>query len=111
MEVNLKHRFGQLVAAHRKRRKLTQARLAELAEISTDMIARIESGASGARFQTVEKIAAALQVDVAELFTADLPTSALERPKLAAISRRLARESDADLEWLAGMLDTLLRKR
>ncbi|HTM81560.1 helix-turn-helix transcriptional regulator [Asticcacaulis sp.] len=111
MALQLKQRFGYLVAAHRKRRGMTQAQLGEAAEISTDMVARIEGGSSGARFQTVEKLAAALKVDPAELFTADIPSSALARPKLSAITRRLSKESDADLDWLAGMLDSLLKKR
>ena len=111
MAIQLKQRFGLLVAAHRKLRGMTQAQLGEAAEISTDMVSRIEGGSSGARFQTVEKLAEALKVDPAELFTADIPSSALDRPKLSAITRRLSKESDADLDWLAAMLDGLLKRR
>ena len=111
MEDDLKTRFGSLVAAHRKRCGITQAQLAEASELSVDMISRIEAGSSGARFQTVEKLAKALGIDCAELFSADIPRSALSRPSLSAIHRRLAKESDDDLLWLDRIIDSILSRK
>ena len=45
--VDLRARFGRLVKAHRVRLGLTQEALAERAGISTDMVSKIEGGASG----------------------------------------------------------------
>ena len=66
---DLRRRFGRLLAAHRRRRGFTQEALAEAAEVSTDTISKIEIGATGARFPVIERLANALEIDPAELFT------------------------------------------
>ena len=53
---DLRKRFGRLVAAHRRRRRLTQEALAEAAAVSIDTIAKIEGGATGARFPVIERL-------------------------------------------------------
>lgn len=105
---DLRRRFGQLVAAHRRRRGMTQEQLAEAAGISSDMIAKVETGASGARFPLIEKLAAALDVDPAELFTAEVPSGHLKRGALADLTTQLAGLSDADVKWLTGIIDAAL---
>src|SRR3546814_13758537 len=76
--VDLRTRFGRLVKSHRVRAGLTQEALAERANISTDMISKIEGGSSGARFAVISQIANALEVDPAELFTPNLPAGQLQ---------------------------------
>ena len=105
---DLRKRFGHLVATHRRRRGLTQEQLAEAAEISGDMVAKVEVGASGARFGVIERIAAALNVDPAELFTADLPSGALRRGAYGDLSVRLAGLSEEEFGWLAGVIEAAL---
>lgn len=108
---DLRTRFGRLVKAHRQRLKLTQDALAERANISTDMISKIEGGNSGARFGVITQLARALEVDPAELFTPDLPTGQLQRSKLNDITSRLATLDDGDLQWLNGVLEAALRPK
>lgn len=108
---DLRARFGGLVKAHRVRLGLTQEALAERANISTDMVSKIEGGNSGARFGVVVKLANALGVDPAELFTPDLPTGRLQRAALTNLTSRLASLSDSDLEWLAGILEAALQAK
>lgn len=108
---DLRKRFGRLVAANRRRRGLTQHQLAEAAGLSDDMIARIETGATGARFPTIEKIATALVIDPAELFTPDLKSGAHARTALTNVTSRLSALSDRDLAWLSGLLDAALKRR
>lgn len=108
---NLKQRFGGLVAAHRRRIGWTQRQLAEAADLSDDMIARIEVGATGVSFTTVEKLAAALQVDPAELFTADLAGGALQRKPLSELTAKLAGIKSDELLWLIGIIDAALKPR
>lgn len=108
---DLRKRFGRLVAANRRRCGFTQHELAEAAELSDDMIARIETGATGARFPSIERIAAALKVDPADLFTADLPSGASDRAALSNITARLAVLSDRDLAWVDTLLDAALKSR
>lgn len=106
--VDLRRRFGLLVAANRRRRGLTQEQLAEAADISADMIAKIETGASGARFPVIERIAGALDVDPAELFSAEMPSGLINRAAFLDISTRLAGLSGPDLAWMSGIVEAAL---
>lgn len=51
---------GQVVTRERKRQKLTQKQLADLAEISTLTVQKIESGRSNTSFATVERVLSVL---------------------------------------------------
>ena len=75
------------------------------------MISKIEGGSSGARFGVIAKLAEALGVDPAELFTPDLPSGHLQRQALTEITSRLASLSDGDLHWLRGVLEAALRPK
>lgn len=108
---DLNRRFGNLVAAHRKQLKITQSRLAEDAGLSEDMIARIETGNTGASFATIEKLALALQVDAAALFSSDVATGATSREEYQLLISRLAKLDDSDLKWLSGIVDAALATR
>jgi transcriptional regulator with XRE-family HTH domain len=46
---DLRKRFGELLAAHRRRRGMTQEDLAEAAGLSVDMISKIEVGHASRR--------------------------------------------------------------
>jgi len=108
---DLRRRFGRLVVAHRKRVGYTQEQLAEQAGVSIDTISKIEIGATGARFPMIEKIATALGVDPAELFSPEIPSGALHRGPLLHITTRLAALSDSDLRWISGVIDAVLRNK
>jgi transcriptional regulator with XRE-family HTH domain len=108
---DLRKRFGRLVAAHRRRQGMTQEDLAQRAGVSTDMIGRIETGGTGARFPTIQKLAEALKVDPAELFSSEVPRGALDRKSLVDITARLAGLSERELSWVGGLLDAALKPR
>ncbi len=95
---DLRKRFGGMVAAHRRRSGMTQGELASSADISIDMVGKIEKGHSGARFPVIERLAGALAVDPAELFTVHLIDGAIRRGALHEISAHLAGLSEADLK-------------
>ncbi|HLY67599.1 MAG TPA: helix-turn-helix transcriptional regulator [Chloroflexota bacterium] len=107
----LRQRFGRLVAAHRRQRNWTQDKLAAEAGISIDMVSRVEAGATGARFNTVAKLAEALGVDPAELFSSEVPSGAKQRAALTNLTARLAALSDRDLGWLEDVIDAALKPR
>ena len=107
----LMERFGRLVAAHRKRLQLTQADLADATGISVDMITRVEGGGSGVRFPNIQRLADALQVDPAELFTSEVPNGKLARPALNRVTARLAAMSDGDLQLVSELIDVTLKSR
>jgi len=108
---DLRKRFGRLVMAHRKRAGYTQEQLAERAGVSIDTISKIEVGATGARFPMIEKIAAALGVDPAELFSPEIPSGALRRGPLVELTTRLAALSDTDLRWINGLVEAALKSK
>lgn len=106
---DLRKRFGRLVMTHRKRAGFTQERLAERAGISVDTVAKIEVGATGARFPMIEKIAGALEVDPAELFSAEVSSGTLQRGVLRELTIRLAVLPDDQLRWISGVIDAALK--
>lgn len=108
---DLRKRFGRLVAAHRRRKGMTQDELATAADLSVDMISKIEVGANGARFPVIERLAAALEVDPAELFLAQGYNGPVRQGPFSEITSRLVQMPDADLHWLKGVLDAILRPR
>lgn len=108
---DLRKRFGRLLAAHRRRRGLTQEALAEAAEVSPDTIAKIETGVTGARFPVIERLATALEIDPAELFTTEIPAGAIRRGTFAEISTSLAQLTEGDLAWVRNLLDAALTRR
>lgn len=108
---DLRLRFGNLLAAHRRRLGLTQEELADRADISVDMVSKIETGASGARFPTIERLATALKIDPAELFSTEIPGGALARGALVELTSRLAPLSEGDLSWISGVVDAALKSR
>jgi transcriptional regulator with XRE-family HTH domain len=105
---DLRKRFGELLAAHRRRRGLTQEDLAEAAGLSVDMISKIEVGATGARFPSIERLAQAVQVDPAELFTSELPKGSMNRGAFGEISAKLSSLPESDLVWISALLDVAL---
>jgi transcriptional regulator with XRE-family HTH domain len=109
--VELRKRFGTLVAAHRKRRAMTQADLAHAAGLSPTMIVRIENGSSGTRFPAIERISRALEVDPSELFVVESNRRSRARPALVEINTKLTGLSDRDLTWVGELLDVALRSR
>lgn len=78
---------GENIRKLRKQKGLTQRNLGELCGISEPNIRKYENGKQNPKFETIEKIASALEVPVLELLSfplADVPTSEL----LAEIERR-----------------------
>ncbi|PBB34347.1 helix-turn-helix transcriptional regulator [Mesorhizobium sp. WSM3882] len=108
---DLRKRFGRLVMTHRKRAGYTQEQLAERASVSIDTVSKIEIGATGARFPMIEKIAAALEIDPAELFSPEIPSGALRRGLLLELTTRLAGLSEDELRWINGVVEAALRSR
>ncbi len=67
----LKIQFGQQVRELRRVQGITQEHLANAAGLTTESISNIERGIFGPRFENIEKLAQALNVDVKNLFEFD----------------------------------------
>lgn len=64
----LRAKFGRRLKALRREGGLTQEQLAEAAQISVDFLSLLERGVNAPSFETLEKLAEALEVPVRELF-------------------------------------------
>ena len=60
--------FGKRLKEVRKSRHLTQERLAEIINIDTKQVCRIENGSCFTTFETLQKISTALSISLYELF-------------------------------------------
>lgn len=65
---NLRTKFGKRLRQLRRQRNMTQEQLANVAEVSVEFISYIERGINAPSFETIEKLAKALDVEPAELF-------------------------------------------
>ena len=107
--VELQKRFGNLVAAHRKRMGMTQDGLAAAADLSVEMIKKIEAGSTGTSFTVIERLGGALHIDPAELFSAEV-SSAVRRRPLTDLVAELSTLTDDELVWARDLLQ-LARRR
>lgn len=64
---SLTTKFGQKLKMERTKRKLSQEKLAELADLNKNSIGSIERGESSPTLETLEKLAHALDMPVIEL--------------------------------------------
>lgn len=60
--------FGAKVRKYRKKRKLSQEKLAELADLHRTYIGQVECGKRNLALKNIEKLAKALGVSVKDLF-------------------------------------------
>ncbi len=61
-------KLGKNIKKIREECKITQAHLAEIADVSVSTIARLEIGQGFSTFKTIEKIANALNVEIEAIF-------------------------------------------
>jgi transcriptional regulator with XRE-family HTH domain len=64
----LRTRFGKRLRTLRRERDFTQEHFAELVEISVDFLSLVERGINGPSFDTLDRMAKALRVQVKDLF-------------------------------------------
>jgi transcriptional regulator with XRE-family HTH domain len=105
----LREIFGANVRNHRESRKLKQRQLAEALDATPGFIGQIERGDSAPSFDTIEKIAAALDVPEVVLFaTTPMSVPTGERGKLLQrIHVQLAKLNNAELARAVKMLKAL----
>jgi transcriptional regulator with XRE-family HTH domain len=110
MAGHLKERVRTLLAIHRRRHGWTQPQLEAESGVSKDMISQIERGKSEPSFNTIEKLAAALNIDVAEFMTTELPKSARRLDEVNELSLRINKLRPKDLSLIRQFIDTLERR-
>lgn len=102
---SIEKQLGIRIAAQRRYRKLTQAELAEIADVTPETISRLERGAAMPSLTRLSEIASALGVELRDLFPVGgslAKQSAME--KLATVTQDL---TPAQLETLARVAEAL----
>ena len=65
---DLEKRFGAKLAYVRKKKKLSQMKLAELVDMNFNYIGQIERGEANVTIKTMKTLANALDIEVGDLF-------------------------------------------
>jgi transcriptional regulator with XRE-family HTH domain len=106
----LKQQFGARVRSLRRRKGLTQTRLADLIGKSLDTVSNIERGVSSTGIETMAYIAVALGVDLAELFDWIEPVSPDKEVRRAVerLVRLVEGESADTIETVTRMVELAL---
>jgi transcriptional regulator with XRE-family HTH domain len=93
----------------RQQRGLTQEALAEKAGVSVDAVTRIESGRRSPRLDTLERLAAALAVNLQELVAAkSLPDQSQGDEHLVRIQAMLRGRTEASLAIAEAVLRAMM---
>src|SRR5574344_2097204 len=69
--MNIKKELGEKIRRIRKQQKITQEKLAEMADIAPRNLYNIEVGTSFVKAETLEKIIVALKISTEELYAND----------------------------------------
>lgn len=109
--MSLKLRFGVRLREIRKSRDLTQERLAEKIDRSVDAISALERGLALPSFETLEKLADALDLPVRDFFDLEEDTSEARVQMLTRLMIHARALSDADLEIAVGQVALLVRRQ
>lgn len=91
---------------------MSQAQLAERMERQTNAVQRLESGEAAPTFDTLVRLAAALDLDIRDFFGVEQYAARAERQDpLNSIFKQLVGLSDADLEKVGDVIAAALRMR
>lgn len=108
----LEEQFGAFVRHHRKRLNLTQPQLAEKVDRQLNAIKNIESGKSGTTFDTIDRLAQALEVDPRDLFgIGDFAARGDRDDSLVDIIKLLSPLSEAELASIKLLIEAGLKLR
>lgn len=105
--------FAERLRETRAARGLTQARLAELLDVSPRVYNRWETGAAVPRLDTLVRVADILDVTLDELVgrkEPDSDTLRIRNPELHSLYRQIDRLSDEDQRALVVLLDSLVKR-
>lgn len=88
------------LAKHRHKKGLTQAELAAAAGIGQNSVSRIEAGRQQPKYETLQKLADVLEVEVIDLL-ADVSRSDLDRELDQHLEQMSVEEKRATLAYIA----------
>ncbi|MBU7319526.1 helix-turn-helix domain-containing protein [Paenibacillus oleatilyticus] len=110
--MKLAEHVGAKIRIFRKNRGLTQEKMGEMAEIPQSYIGGIERGEKNVSLDTIERIAAALDIDPSELFKSYYKSTKdqLEKDKiLDSISISLSNRTITEIEVIKRLVLDVIR--
>lgn len=110
----MKTLFGSLVRVKRTELRMTQADLAEAADLSLDMVSRLERGTVGPSLETIVVMSEILKVPTSVLLGgAPLEGSGdgQRESVLLRIHQLLAEIATDDLPWIETVIGAIIRKQ
>lgn len=107
----LKAQVGALIRHYRRSRGWSQDELAARAGRSVEMINRIERGRVAPSFDTLEALAAALEVTVRDFFGTGSVAAGTGSDQLQRLISKVAGLSPDDLTWVDNLLAVALSRR
>ena len=102
---------GTNISNRRKKIGMTQAALAEMLEIGSDSLSRVEKGLVAPRFQRLANIAMTLDCSVADLFRTSSDPLSVKLDTLADMLRPLPDDTQEDLICLMINMVQTFKKR
>jgi transcriptional regulator with XRE-family HTH domain len=107
--MDILEKLGRSIKASRKAAGLTQAKLAEMTELSDNFIALVERGQRSPSIHTLDKIAVALNVPLADLFQFEEDDP--EKTNAEQVLRKLIEGRDTDeITFIADVSRFILSK-
>lgn len=103
--MDIKKSFGARIKELREIRKLNQEQLAELIDMESRHLSRIETGKSFTSLENIEKIAKALSVDINTLFSFSHKKDRMSL--IAEIDSYLEKATSEQLEFAHRLLQTV----
>ncbi|MCH4548070.1 helix-turn-helix domain-containing protein [Rhizobium changzhiense] len=102
--------FGANLRHHRKAKRLTQDQLAEMVELSSEMISKIERGIAAPSFTTIEKLSEVLELPEGAFFGIGLVVTAdnTRTRQLSRIQILLSRMNEEQLARATKLLSALI---
>ena len=111
MTKKLRTLFGANLKATRRSRDITQAELAEKIDKSVNLVSQIERGTNAPSFDTIVLICNELNIAPELLFKGWSMVDKGESGKFLSIQRKLSKLSIGELNWIEGILESVLEKR
>ncbi|MDX3162077.1 helix-turn-helix transcriptional regulator, partial [Streptomyces scabiei] len=96
MPANAMREVGQRIAVTRRAHRMTQQQLSDVSFVSLSMLRKIEQGSRFPSDDTLDALAAALNVDPSRLLTGHERTDSRVHDALPAISAVIATHDDPD---------------
>lgn len=109
--MDIKNRVALRIKITRKNRQLSQAELAERIDRTADAVSQLERGVSLPSFETLERLAKALDVPIRDFFDFEEGLNAVRTRLMASLMDYIRALNEQDLEAVVQMARFLAERK